>query len=208
MGLFNGVVGPAFFRPYRDHASHLHNPQRVKLSSEAVPMLPANPAADRQSVPAQALDIRLLRPGDDATAFRTLNEEWIVRHFALEPKDVETLADPESTIISKGGHILMAHAGAEAVACVALIPNGPGVFEISKMAVSPQLRGQGIGRRLLQQAIAHARNLGATSLFLGSSTKLPAAVHLYESVGFSHVPPHELPPNNYARTDVFMRLTL
>jgi putative acetyltransferase len=100
------------------------------------------------------------------------------------------------------------NAGAEAVGCVALIPTGPGLFEISKMAVSPQLRVQGIGRRLLEHAIAHARTLGATALFLGSSTKLPAAVHLYESVGFSHVPPEQLPPNNYTRTDVFTRITL
>jgi putative acetyltransferase len=168
-----------------------------------------NHTADQQSIPAPpALDIRLLRPGDDATAFRTLNEEWIVRQFALEPKDVETLADPERTILRKGGYILLAHAGGEAVGCVALIPTGPGVFEISKMAVSPQLRGQGIGRRLLEHAIAHSRTLGAIALFLGTSTKLPAAVHLYESVGFRHVPPEQLPPNNYARTDVFMRMTL
>jgi hypothetical protein len=44
-----------------------------------------------------AIEIRPLLPGDDATAFRTLNEECITRHFTLEAKDLETLGDPENS---------------------------------------------------------------------------------------------------------------
>ena len=40
------------------------------------------------------VEIRSLAPDDDATAFRTLNEEWITRYFTLEAKDRETLNDP------------------------------------------------------------------------------------------------------------------
>ena len=154
------------------------------------------------------IEIRALRSGDDASAFRTLNEEWITRYFVLEEKDVETLGDPENTILRKGGHILMVDADTEPVGCVALIPIVPGVFELSKMAVSPRLRGRGIGRRLLEHAIGDARTVGASSLFLGSSTKLTDAVHLYESVGFRHVPPETLPPMPYTRANVFMRMEL
>ena len=102
----------------------------------------------------------------------------------------------------------MAHAGAEAVGCVALMPMRDGVYEVSKMAVSPHLRGRGIGRRLLQHSIAQARSIGARSLFLGSNTRLKDAVHLYESVGFRHVKPETLPPMPYSRADVFMELSL
>ncbi len=155
-----------------------------------------------------AIDIRPLLPGDDATAFRVLNEEWITRHFTLEPKDVETLGDPTNSILRKGGYIFMVYADAEPVGCVALIPVADGVYELSKMAISPGLRGHGLGRRLLQYTIAHAKKNGARSLFLGSSTKLPAAVHLYESVGFRHVPPEALPPMPYTRASVFMEMVL
>jgi GNAT superfamily N-acetyltransferase len=155
-----------------------------------------------------AIEIRQLLPGDDATAFRALNEEWISRHFTLEAKDLETLGDPENSILRKGGYIFMVHAEAEPVGCVALIPMGHGVYELSKMAISPHLRGQGIGRHLLQHAIAQARLIGARSLFLGSSTKLRNAVHLYESVGFRHVKPETLPPMPYTRADVFMEMVL
>lgn len=142
---------------------------------------------------------------DDAAAFRQLNEEWITRHFRLEPKDVETLIDPRGTILSKGGHVFVAYAAAEAVGCVALIPAGNGAYELSKMAVSPRLRGQGIGRQILEYAMARAREFGARSLYLGSSTKLPNAVHLYEQFGFQHVGPETLPGLAYGRADVFMQ---
>jgi N-acetylglutamate synthase-like GNAT family acetyltransferase len=154
------------------------------------------------------IEIRSLAPDDDATAFRTLNEEWITRYFTLEPKDRETLNDPVSTILLKGGHIFMAYAGSEAVGCVALIPMRDGVYELSKMAVSPHLRGRGIGRRLIQHAIVQARSLGAKSLFLGGNSRLKDAVHLYESVGFRHVKPESLPPMPYSRADVFMEMLL
>ena len=163
---------------------------------------------------APTITIRALRPGDDGTPFRTLNEEWITRHFTLEPKDREVLGDPESTILAKGGHIFILEAEGEPAGCVALIPclafgeMGEGVYELSKMAVSPNLRGMGLGRRLIEHTIAHARHIGATRLFLGSSKKLANAVHLYESVGFRHVPPASVPPMPYTRADVFMDLPL
>jgi N-acetylglutamate synthase-like GNAT family acetyltransferase len=157
---------------------------------------------------APTIEIRALLPGDDATAFRTLNEEWIARYFSLEAPDIETLGDPETTILRKGGSIFMVYADSLPVGCVALIPLGQGIYELSKMAVSPQLRGRGIGRRLLLHAIAQARLLGATSLVLGSNTRLADAIHLYESVGFRHVPPASLPPNPYTRANVFMQMSL
>lgn len=157
---------------------------------------------------AEAIEIRAMRPGEDAEAFRTLNEEWIVRHFALEAKDVETLTDPEGMILRKGGQIFMVTAGEEAVGCVALIPMGGDIYELSKMAIAPRMRGQGLGRRLLEHAIAQARLMGAKGLVLGSSKKLGNAVHLYETTGFKHVSPDKWPPSPYVRADVYMEMAL
>lgn len=155
-----------------------------------------------------AIEIRPLQSKEDRSAFRALNEEWITRYFVLEQKDREILEDPENAILRKGGHIFMVYAADSPVGCVALIPIGHGVYELSKMAVSPALRGLGIGRRLLEHAIAQAKAIGAKSLFLGSSTKLKNAVTLYESVGFSHVAPENIPPMPYTRADVFMQMEL
>ena len=83
-----------------------------------------------------------------------------------------------------------------------------GVYELSKMAVAPSMRGLGIGRRLLEHTVAQARLLGAKALFLGSSKKLKNAVHLYETIGFRHVDPATLPDMHYSRADVFMDMPL
>ncbi|SNT31989.1 Acetyltransferase (GNAT) family protein [Granulicella rosea] len=156
----------------------------------------------------QKLTIRSLLPGDDSTAFRTLNEEWISRYFSLEAADNALLGDPERMILRKGGRIYLMDLDGETVGCVALVPMGDGVYELSKMAVTPGHRGLGLGRRLIEHTIAQARVLGAKKLFLGSSRKLANAVHLYESVGFEHVPPERLPKMEYKRADVFMELVL
>lgn len=156
-----------------------------------------------------AVNIRSFQPGtSDAEAFRSLNEEWITRFFTMEAKDFEVLRDPEGAILKHGGQIYMAYLGAEAVGCVALESTGAAVYELSKMAVTPNLRGRGVGRQLLEYAIEQARRLGAESLWLGSNTKLQSAIHLYESVGFQHLPPERRPNSPYSRADVFMEKCL
>jgi putative acetyltransferase len=151
--------------------------------------------------------IRSLAGAADASAFRALNEEWIARYFVLEEQDRRQLEDPVAAYIDAGGEILIAELGGRAVGCVALVPDGTGAYELSKMAVSSKMRGQGLGRQLLGAAIARARELDARSLFLGSSHKLATAVHIYEAYGFQHVPPETL-HMPYDRADVFMQLML
>ncbi|MEV6095688.1 GNAT family N-acetyltransferase [Nocardia sp. NPDC051981] len=144
---------------------------------------------------------------DDARAFKDLNLEWIETIFSVEPADLATLDNPQA-IVDHGGEVLIARLDGEAVGCVALVQEEPGVFELSKMAVSPRFRGRGIGRVVLATAIERVRDLGAMEFFLASNARLASAVHLYEAMGFVHVPPSELPPSPYDRADVFMRYPL
>ncbi|MFB7722648.1 GNAT family N-acetyltransferase [Nocardia sp. NPDC056100] len=155
----------------------------------------------------RSITVEPMTTAADARAFKDLNLEWITELFAVEAADLVTLDHPQR-IVDEGGRVLIARAGAEAAGCVALVAEGHGVFELSKMAVSPRFQGRGIGRVLLRAAIEQARALGATSLILASNSKLAPAVHLYESIGFVHVPPSELPPTPYDRADVFMRYDL
>jgi N-acetylglutamate synthase-like GNAT family acetyltransferase len=144
----------------------------------------------------------------DADAFRALNEEWIARWFRFEDKDRIALGDPQRTIVAAGGQVYLALHGATVVGTAALIRYPDAVYELSKMAVAPDTRGHGVGRKLLGYTVEQARALGARVVFLGSSTKLTSAVRLYESFGFRHVPRAELPEMKYDRADVFMKLAL
>ena len=151
--------------------------------------------------------IREFQPGDEA-AFRRLNEEWIVRYFELEPKDVASLSDPRRTILDPGGKILIACSRREIVGCCALVVRGEREFEVAKMAVTESAQGAGVGRRLLEAVIAAARELGTRRLYLETNRKLDTAIRLYERLGFRHVPPERLVPSPYARSNVAMELFL
>lgn len=151
--------------------------------------------------------VRPFQAGDEL-AFRELNEAWIAKYFVIEEPDRVVLNDPVGHILAAGGYIFMATAGEIPVGCCALILSEPGAFELAKMAVSETLRGRGIGRKLLEYAIAQAREIGATRLYLETNRRLANAIHLYESVGFQHVSPDQVIPSPYARANVFMEMKI
>jgi GNAT superfamily N-acetyltransferase len=152
--------------------------------------------------------IRPFQPGDEP-AFRRLNEAWITKHFgATEEADRAILGDPWGKVINPGGQILLVVVVGEAIACCALVPMEPGVFELAKMAVTERCQGRGIGRKLLEHTVAQARALGAHKLCLETNSKLENAIHLYETVGFRHLPPERRKPSPYSRSNVQMALDL
>jgi ribosomal protein S18 acetylase RimI-like enzyme len=143
---------------------------------------------------------------DLAGAFKTLNEAWITTLFALEPKDLVVLSDPEGQIIAKGGRVLFALEAGEAVGCCALLALADGGFELAKMAVADACKGRGLGRALMAGAVERARAVAAPRLYLETNSSLAPAIALYRSFGFVEVIPAE--PSPYARADVCMELRL
>lgn len=89
-----------------------------------------------------------------AKVFKSLNEAWITKYFELEEEDIKTLGDPEK-IIRDGGFILVAilRTKGEAVGVCALRKSGDKTYEFSKMAVSEEMQGLGIGKKLGEAAI-------------------------------------------------------
>lgn len=169
--------------------------------------LAARPVADRILERIQADARRRLRivAWDPALAgdFYRLNAEWLQKHFYLEQVDHEVLSQPERMIIAPGGQIFFALLDEEVVGTCALLQESPGVFELTKMAVTERHQGLGIGRRLLQAAIDHFRARGGRELFLESNSKLANALRLYASMGFE-LQPTIRPGSHYQRADVYM----
>ena len=52
--------------------------------------------------------------------------------------------------------------------------------------MAPERRGQGLGGALLEAAIEHSRERGATRMDLNTSTDDVAALGLYERAGFTN----------------------
>jgi putative acetyltransferase len=139
-------------------------------------------------------------------AFRDLNLAWIEEYFVVEELDRRQLSDPEMSILAPGGAILVAELDSETVAVCALVVAGSHHFELAKMATRKDLRGAGVGRKLILAAVDKARALGAHKLSLLSHHSLAPALGLYRSVGFVDV---DVPPENqYARADVAMEMEL
>lgn len=141
-----------------------------------------------------------------AAAFNRLNRAWLEDHALLEDGDRKQLEQPRESILAKGGEIFIAVMGEEVVGSCAVITHDAGVVELAKLAVDARVQGHGLGRRLTEIAVAWAKGHGAQKVILLSSTKLQAALRLYERLGFQYRP---LPADpGYQTADIYMELSL
>jgi len=139
-----------------------------------------------------------------ATYFKSLNEEWLEKLFAIEEEDVKMLNNPKEVILDNGGAILFAQYEGEIVGCCALKHEGNQVYELIKMAVTETAQGKGIGYLVCKAIIDKAIALGATELYLISHSSLDAAIHLYKKLGFRQVPVTARDQERYERCDYRM----
>ena len=150
----------------------------------------------------------------DRQAFIDLNRDWIEEYFMLEASDREQLEELEASILGKGGRIVIAELDGVVVGTGAILPphhepdDGRKWLEIVKMAARKDLRGQGIGRAVMDALIVQARAMAADAIWLETNADLKAAVRLYERSGFRHLGADELWPTPYARCNVQMALLL
>lgn len=68
-----------------------------------------------------------------------------------------------------------------------LVRTVAGEAEILTVGVRPEARGAGVGRRLVEAALASALSEGAGSVFLEVAEDNPAARRLYAGLGFEEV---------------------
>ena len=142
----------------------------------------------------------------DADAFASLNLAWLVPLALFEPADEQQLYGYDESVFGRGGAIFMAKAGEQRVGCCAAIPHDHETIEVAKLAVDPSVQGQGVGRRLVTAALTFAIERGFRRAVLTSSSKLVAALKLYESVGFRYCEMPRVRP--YETADVYMELDL
>jgi putative acetyltransferase len=61
--------------------------------------------------------------------------------------------------------------------------------EVKRMYVRPQFRGQGLGKRMLEQLESYAQERGLSLLRLETGIYQTEAIALYEKYGFKQIPP-------------------
>ena len=96
--------------------------------------------------------------------------------------DIAALSDPAVTF-------LVVRDGPEAVGCGALLRDPRGWGEVKRMVVRPDRRGRGIGRRVLAELEAIAREARLPLLRLETGIHNTEALALYRGTGFVECAP-------------------
>lgn len=85
------------------------------------------------------------------------------------------------------GRVFLAERGGALVACAAIVERktGDGVHgQLRWIVADPSVRGTGLGRRLIDLAMDHARASGWSEAFLLTTGGLDASMAIYEKLGF------------------------
>ncbi len=86
-----------------------------------------------------------------------------------------------------GDGLWIAEADGRAVGSITLNDQGGGLGRLGHLVLTPETRGSGTGRRLVEEVIEAARAAGYQRLELATFSDLSAAGSLYRSVGFVNV---------------------
>tara|TARA_B100000963_G_C22524582_1_gene624664 strand:- start:193 stop:657 length:465 start_codon:yes stop_codon:yes gene_type:complete len=135
--------------------------------------------------------------------FYDLNIEWLEYFFQVEEYDYEVLSNSKKYIINRGGEIFFAESAGNIIGTVALMPiKNKLVFELTKMAVKPEFRNKGVGKKLLKKCIEFSASKNYKSILIYSNKKLNNAIHLYKTFGFNEIKIEKNSP--YSRANIKM----
>lgn len=127
-----------------------------------------------------------------ALVFRVLNE------YGLSPDPAATdadLDDIEAHYLKTGGMFeLIEDTAGNLLGTVGLYPVDNETCELRKMYFAPEVRGRGLGARVLKRTLDRARELGFRRVELETASVLEGAIRLYTRFGFRPLPNHHLAP--------------
>src|ERR671921_205665 len=95
----------------------------------------------------------------------------------------------------KREHCWIAERDGENVGCVFLVRESEEIARLRLLLVEPQVRGLGIGSRLVEECVRFARRAGYRKIRLWTNDVLYDARHIYQGVGFRIV--HEEPHHSF-----------
>jgi putative acetyltransferase len=116
---------------------------------------------------------------------RALNAELDARY----PEDGANFFRLDADEVSPGrGGFFVAYLDGQPVGCGAVRRIEPDVAEIKRMYVAPTVRGQRVGRAILNVLESEAHNLDVRRLVLETGPRQPEAIALYQHAGFVEIP--------------------
>lgn len=141
--------------------------------------------------------IRLKETGFDLTALKQLFQDYLTfleidLTFQNFQQELDQL--PSKYAPSHRGQLYLAQYEGQFVGCAGLYQFSETIAEVKRVYVDPNYQGKGIGRALMEVAIADAKAFGYEQLYLDSLKRLGNARRLYEKLGFVEIPPYNVNP--------------
>lgn len=131
--------------------------------------------------------IRDWQPGDRTPAYELIRAVLTEYGLGCEPEGADRdVVAVEQAYWQTGGEFWVVETAGKLVGTAAYYPieHRDRTAEIRKMYLLPCVRGQGLGRFLLQRLEAAIAAKGFRQIRLETSTQLVEAVHLYERHGY------------------------
>ena len=120
----------------------------------------------------------------------------VLREYDLKPDPACTdadIKDIESSYFSRGGTFIVLEAeDGSFIGAYGLYPVDEQTCELRKMYLQKALRGKGLGKLLLEDALSQARQLGFERMVLETAAVLEEAIALYKSYGFVQYNPRHM----------------
>jgi GNAT superfamily N-acetyltransferase len=157
--------------------------------------------------PVPGIAIRhVLAPGDLGMVIY-LHGVLYAREYGLDTSFEAYVAKPLAEFAAGGrGRLWIAAREQEVVGSVAIVEGEPDTGQLRWFLLRPEVRGNGLGRQLLEGALAYARMRGLKRVFLWSFTDLATALALYRRFGFAVTMSRTGPLWGGQRTEVRMDL--
>jgi ribosomal protein S18 acetylase RimI-like enzyme len=112
----------------------------------------------------------------------------LARRFDSGFDETQSLTAGDDELTPPAGLLLVARLHGEPVGCGGVRFHGDGPADIKRMWVAREVRGLGLGRRLLTELEAHAAANGVRTVRLETNGALAEAIALYRSAGYREVP--------------------
>lgn len=126
------------------------------------------------------------RAGDDDLIVALHREGYVHEGPAFGPSFIPFVAKTvaEARLGANENHrVWFAEAGGRTVGCTAMVDRGD-QGQLRWVIVLPEARGLGLGKQLVDLAMAHAETLGCREVILETTDGLDASMTIYERLGF------------------------
>jgi GNAT superfamily N-acetyltransferase len=143
----------------------------------------------RASANRHPIAIRTALSAGDADAIVALHDRVYAAEFGFDRRFAASISFSVEAVVARGwpdtsGAVWLVGRGSDLGGSLALTDEGGGLGRVRWFVLAPELRGQGLGRGLVDRLLSEARAARLSMLELETFSALTAAARIYRAAGF------------------------